>query len=49
MPRAQAERTDRGIHAIRARFDGLHQADHGDAGGGMHMDVDAHSLAAASP
>ena len=42
VARSQAERADRRVDAIRAGFDGLHEADQGDAGGGVHVNVNAH-------
>src|SRR5262249_13425697 len=43
---AEAERADGGIDAVRAGFDGFHQADHRHAGGGVDVDVYADVLAA---
>ncbi len=43
---AEAERADRGVHAVGAGLDRLHQAHQGDAGGGVGVHVHAHGFAA---
>ena len=46
VPRSQAERTDRRIHAVRPRFDRLHQAHQRDSRRRMHVNVNADVLPA---
>ncbi len=46
MAGAEAEGRDGRVHDVGAGLDGLHQADHGDAGGGVDVDVDEGVLAA---
>src|SRR5207249_3529469 len=46
VPRSQAERADRRIHAVRSRFDRLHQADQRDSRRGVHVNMYADRLPA---